>query len=768
MPERRTRKRTLGIKPELLVERAIKFADDDEQARQSEMDIRLQRYAKFRQWRDDYAQRPWEDASDAAVSDLATASLRTQDTLYNAVMTTRPAIISKATSESDANKQDAVDQIIDYQAFVENGEEWLSDLIDAFTNDGHFTAFIPWVKEKRKSQEVQIADPIPEEVFPGEYFLQILSQLHPEAQIVPRGDDPLAAWDFEVVTQEEILDVAFYTGEEDQVEIVTTRNTTVFDGPKIIVKDRSDVLHPAQVSNLQIPGPSNPGGAPHVILVDHQVPLDEIFKLQKTGFYDQLTKDDVEELKGRINTESSQPSAEAEQKATIGGADDLPNNAPLEHRTVKRYVVFDTIDVSGNGEVEDVVYWVLENPKKLLRMRRLSEVYPGRIPRRPFAEQQFIPVRGQRTGIGILELGEGLHDLRKQLMDQSIDAGTLGLGPFFFYRPSSSMKPETIRLFPGEGYPLSDPKNDVNFPTINQQGQAYAFNMLSIIDRDSERLNMVGDLQLGRVPEGKASALRTVRGMAMIQSQGEARPARILRRFFTGLSQIWYQIHELNRHLLPAEKQIRIVTVKSDTENPYRVVKKTDLDGTFTFEFEANVFNTSKEILQETLGQLFGLYTSPLAFQTGISNEKTVYNLMYDLGKSFGQDPEKYINSPVMQEMISFEEAIGLIMDDQIPQGFPQEGPEQHLTMLKDFAESEQFGLLSQEQIEVFAQWGELVQGLMVELQRIEQLSMASQAEQVQGGGGEEGRPPEGGPVDQEQATLQDNENVNENLDGGG
>jgi hypothetical protein len=765
MVERRTRKRRLTIDKEELVKRATDFADHDEQARQFEMAARAQRYAKYRQWQDDETSPLWEDASNAVLSDLTTNSLRTQDTLYNAVMTARPALISKATHEKDKDKQETIDNIIDYQAFVENGQEWLSELIEAFVNDGHFTAFIPWITEKRKSSTKRTAPGIPEDQTPGIYFRAVMEQIYPEAQVVARGTSAIDAWDYEITDIDgTIIDVSFFTDEEDNIEIVSTTAVTVFDGPKIIVKDRSDVLHSTKAHNLQIPGPSNPNGAAHVILVDHP-DLDEILRLQRDGFYDLLTSEDVEDLKSRVNGEISQQSDEQKQVTLIDGGDPEEHDEILEHNTVVRYTVFDTIDIDGDGVTEDVVYWILRESRKVLRLRRLAEVYPGTTPRRPFAEETFIPVKGSRIGMSILEMVEPAHDLRKAIIDQTIDHGSLALSPFFFYRPSSSMKPEVIKLFPGDGYPLSDPRNDVNFPALPQGGQAYAFNMLNIVDRDQEKVSMVGDLQLGRVPEGKASALRTVRGMALISGQGEARPARLLHRFFTGLGQIWAQIHELDRHLLPPNKQIRVATSDNDAENPYITINRKDLDGVFEFEFTANVFNTSKQVKQEALSNLASLYISEIGFMTGISNEKTVYNLFKDMAKAFGQDPDRYITPPQNQPLISFEEALNEIMNNTLPQGIPQEGPQQHLQKLQDFVQSEQFGFLEEGQLELFSKWADIVAGFAQELAQQQALAQASaQQGGGGGGGGPEGRPPEGGPVDNTQATLQNNELADEGL----
>jgi hypothetical protein len=187
----------------------------------------------------------------------------------------------------------------------------------------------------------------------------------------------------------------------------------------------------------------------------------------------------------------------------------------------------------------------------------------------------------------------------KQFADQTIDRGTLTNVPFGFYRASVNMRPETIRMWPGEGYPLADPKNDVVFPQLAQDGNAFGFNLITMFGQMEERLTNIGDLQLGRVPQGKSSALRTVRGMQAVLGQGDARPERILRRFMTWLAEVYAQMHELNQVFLPREKQYRVFGVASQNEDPYRAVEDPSaIRGRFQFDFSANAMNTSKEAMQ--------------------------------------------------------------------------------------------------------------------------------------------------------------------------
>ena len=82
--------------------------------------------------------------------------------------------------------------------------------------------------------------------------------------------------------------------------------------------------------------------------------------------------------------------------------------------------------------------------------------------------------------------------------------------------------------------------------------------------------------------------------MGSEQGEGDARPERLLHRFFSGIAQAWRIMHEYNKRLLPPQKLIRVGTPSKDRENPYLEVGKDDLEGVYDFEFKANIFNTSR------------------------------------------------------------------------------------------------------------------------------------------------------------------------------
>lgn len=742
-PTARTRKRrpSLTVDRAEVFERVKKFFDMGIAAHDTSREIRLQRYAKLRMWTEgkDW---PWPNASDIPLPDILEKSLRTQDTIHNAVMSTRPPISPTALNPADKEREEVVDKLIDHQIFVEqNGEKVVGDLADAYTNDGVFTAFIPWVKEFREVSDVIKHARIPDEVLPREHFRAILRQQFPEMRDLEEKSN---GWDYEFKAVEESGGdlkhrVSFFTDDRQRVEMVIQKEAKVYDGPRVIVKDYEDVIHPPRCENLQPPSPSNPHGAPHVILVDHPT-VDEVMRLHKSKFYDLMTNEEANELGTRRKSPQGIEDEEEEQRDVFEGAnEDMRPDFAREQNKLTRLLCFDIFDLDNDGIAEDVIFWVLLEPKLVVKAKLLTEMFPSNPPRRPFAEATFLPVRGRRLGISLPELVEPLHDAWKTILDQSIDAGTITNAPFFFYRQTGSVKPEVLTLSPGEGYPVGDPQRDVQFPKIGDpQAQAFGLNLSTMISQMEERLAVIGSFQFGQVPAGQSTALRTIGGMAMLAGQGEARPERILRRFFSGLSEIWAQIHELNQVFLPRNKVIRISGGLEKSKDPFvRIAGASAIKGRFQFTFSANVFNTSKMALQQSLGALIGLYTSPIALQAGLVDQGGIYRLYRDFGKAFGQDADKYIKAPhpmALKRPIFATEVIQSFLQGTPTDGRPAEpgGAQEHLEVLQQFMSSDDFGFLDRSMAAEFGVYLRAVQRLAALEAR--QQDMVDAAARSQGG----------------------------------
>jgi len=771
---RRERKRssTLKLDRQEIAQRVIDFFETDGLNRTADIEARLQRYAKFRGWSEgkDW---PWEDASDAFIPDMMTHSLKVQDTLHNAVMSSRPSVIAKALKKTDSDKEGSVNDLLDFQFFVENkGEVIIGEMADAFVNDGDVTVYIPWVNEEREVHQIHTIPPLPNDMDAESYFGKFMEGAYKGLLFMKNDAD---GWSWKVQDNKEATEwfkVDFYTT-EDGIEVDEQREIEVFNAPRPIVKDYEDVLYPTRCANLQIPSPSNPGGATHVVLVDYPT-IDEINRLRDSGYYDFPAADDEKERIERSENDSTTGQDEKIQKDALQGmpvtSPSKPEKDTPEHKTLTRLICFDIYDIDGDGKTEDVIFWVIKETKTLLRVRELTQVYPANPPRRPFAESSFLPVRGRKNGIGLLEQMEGLHDMIKQFADQTIDGGTLANVPWGVYRASGNMKPETIRMWPGELYPVADPKNDINFPQMPQQGSAFGMNLMTMFGQMEEKLTNIGDLQLGRVPQGKSSALRTVRGMNAVMGAGEARPERILRRFFMCLSEVFSQMHELNQAFLPREKQYRVSGVKKPNEDPYRVVNDpSELRGRFTFDFTANAMNTSKEALQESLQQVMTTLVNPLMLQLGITKPDGVYQLTRDYIKALGQDADKYATPPDpdsnLPKMFA-EEVLTIIMANNEPVCRPAEqSTQEHLQKILEHQE-DVLSHFTPDQMDVLHKYiGQLQQRMKMEAQ---QQMMEMAAQQFQGAGGQGVPGPQGGPPDMSPTPSQPNKINDMSLPGAG
>lgn len=759
----RSRNKSLKINKKEIADRVTKFYDTDWSDRTAFLEDRLQRYAKYRMWTE-RSDLPWDDASDIALPDMMTDSLRVQDTLHNAVMTLQPPITAKALKREEKDKEEPVTDLLDHQMFVDHkGEETIGEMAEAFVNDGFFIAYIPWIVEDQKITDLRVQDPIPEDVLPTQYFQTLLEQEF-QATIFKKTDDE--GWDWLVPgeTVREDVTVKFFTRKDKKVEMEINKLDRVFDGPKPMIKDIDEVFYPWRAGNLQPPGPSNPKGASHVILMDHPT-VDEILRLEKSGFYDLIKKEEIEKLK--VTARSGVNQEYKHQKDNLQGTLDPESTVTVgSHKTLTRLICFDRFDIDGDGLDEDVIFWVIKETGQLLKAKLLSEMFPTNPPRRPLVSASMIPVRDRVIGIGLLEMMEGIHDSLKETIDQTTDAGTLASSPFFFYKATSTLNPETITLAPGDGIPTGDPNNDINFPNLGNQSQVFGFNMMTVLGQMNERLTMVSDLQRGQIPEGKSAALRTSGGIQAVLAQGEARPERILRRFFSGLSEIYTQMHELNQRFLPDDKKILISGVLDEAEDPYQTISdKSSINGRFQFRFSANVLNTSKAAMQESLNAIMGVGISEIAFKTGIIDAGGIYRLIRDFTKAAGQDPMDYFKKPSPQadlQPITAEDAMLTILDGKMPGGMPIDGWVAHLQQLQSFQQNPAFAEISTANLKIYSIY---MQQVSAQAQQEQQGQAASEAARQFQQGQQPPAGASGAPPNMSNQKVSPNELINESLE---
>ena len=712
----RKRPKLVTVDHQEIVNRVKDFAVDDISMRQGFMEDRLQRYAKYRGWTERQSG-PWEDSSDVTMTDMMTHSMKLQDVLFNALMSENP-VSALAMNRADAPKQEVIDKLIQHQLFVDMpGTTMVGELVEEYVNEGVFTAFTPWIRENRDILDLRIYPELPTDSTPKEYFMGQIKQEFPQATVRPLD----SGWDFIIADGEETFTAKFYSRDDEKIEMVMEREVEVFNGPRPIIKGIDEVLHPWRAGNLQAPSPSNPNGSGHVILVDYPT-VDEIKRLHKNGTYDLMTKEDLEAMESSSINRTDQ--SMQEQKDDMQGTHDVREERDTDHQSLTRYTCFDVF------EGKDMIWWVIEETSTLLKAAHMTELYPANPPRRPFAEASFLPVKGRRLGISYLEMMEGLHDAGKEIMDQTIDAGTIANSPFFFYKNTAN-NPDTIKLGPGDGYPMSDPQNDIHFPNI-QNNQTFGLNTFNILEQAQNRLTLTNDLNFGGIPQGSASALRTEGNMQLVLGQSESRPERVMRRLFEGLSEMYSQIHELNQRFLPDDKKLLKTGILSPGEDPYDSVKDTRaIQGRVEFTFNANMLNTSKAGMQQALNQMSQTLVSELMINLGIMDAEGIYNLAEDTVKALGQEPSRYLKKPTPDSgalKIFAEEAIQSIYTNNKPVGNAAEagGAMEHLQKITEFTKSPDFGHFSAPQVESMREYLQKVQAEAQQQQQQQQLAAAA------------------------------------------
>lgn len=749
-PPKLSRRRTFSFEKADLIKKVIDEYEEDLFDRQEWSERRLQRYAKYRGWLEHKTQ-PWDGASNAHVPMMMTDCQRTIDTLVNAVLAQRPVMGATAVNQADQSKGETIDELLDYQFFLEqNGEEKVQEWAEHFVVDGTTIAFIPYIKDDRRVADVRTYAALNPSYPPLPQLLQILEDAYPKSFAKQTSDD-LWGWSVRWTDdsqQEQVASVEFYTDEDHRLVMVAEREMRVFDGPCFLPKALEDIVIPSRSTNCQIPGPSNPGGADHVTMVDYPS-WDEIKRLQQQGYYDQVTPEDLEVVEAHathgvaVGEDAADPGEHKVQRDALAGQ--TYGHADTTDRTLTRLTYFGRYDVDDDGLDEDVIFTLLKEPRKLLKVSLLTERYPAIPPRRPFAEARLLPVPGQFYAIGMLELLEHLHDVSKGLLDQTLDKNTLVNTPWFLYRAASGMRPEVIKCAPGEGYPVSNPGQDMVFPQIPNPDQTLSLNLMGMLQAMADKQVVIGDLQFGRVPQGKASALRTVSGMQTVLQQGDARPERLLRRFFAGLAQVFAQFHELNEAFLPPKKSYRVAAMTQPGKNPYRTIDDpSKIRGRFQFDFKANSLNTSKASQAQILQGLMPILFNGMTFQMGLASKETFYTALKKLVTALGQDHNELVIPPSDdsdKEKLTADNVLWLIYSGRMPNGVPQEGPQKQLQIFQDYLLTPESHVLDQGCRVLLSKW---MQGLQRQI--ADQQQMAQQAQQfaqMQSGGGGGGQQPQ-------------------------
>jgi len=352
-----------------------------------------------------------------------------------------------------------------------------------------------------------------------------------------------------------------------------------------------------------------------------------------------------------------------------------------------------------NAKKREVVAWVHKASGRVLGWTYLSRISPSGL--RPIFKSDYVSFPDRSDGVGV---GELLYDMQRNtdaLHNLRMDNGTLASIPMFAYKASStSLKPQIMKVRPGEGIPLDD-VNDVkpfSFPFLTgfgsqEQGQirGYAEDILSI-----------DQLQLGRAPE-RVGALRNATGSNMIAQSSGIQLEIHFDRLADCMSKMLKCLFELCRERMPEQLFFRVMGERG--EPVFGRVNRADLKGEYDFIISADILGQSQIEKQQMSVMVMQTLQNPVYTQTGIVGPENLYNMAKNFLKvhKIGR-VDDYLTPPQGYEgpRLSSQERLARIMtgmgENIAATVRMDELHEKALQELQSFVDSDYFGVLQTEQ----------------------------------------------------------------------
>lgn len=373
------------------------------------------------------------------------------------------------------------------------------------------------------------------------------------------------------------------------------------------------------------PGFTDPQTAPYV--VNRVYMTDEQLKEKvRDGIF---SKEAVEEsIHARQNILVGDDTEEAkEDRSAIDGVDldILRSGFHIVYEWYgKAYVKKEVDEQKEADDVEslprEVVAWRHLGSGKLLGWTYLHRVSPGGI--RPIFKADYVKFPGRTHQVGVAELVYEEQRFDEAITNMRMDNGILASIPMFAYRAGGSLKPQMMRLRPGQGVPVDD-VNDIRmlqFPFL----QNFGYQEAALASQRSEEVLAVSEINLGRAPE-KVGALRNATGSNLIASESNIQLQINFSRLARSMNHVLQFIFRLCRERMPEKLWYRIT---SEIGRPiFGQVNRDDLKGEYDFDISVDILSQSELERQQKATLLLQTVINPAATQTGVVTPDNIYNL---------------------------------------------------------------------------------------------------------------------------------------------
>jgi hypothetical protein len=328
----------------------------------------------------------------------------------------------------------------------------------------------------------------------------------------------------------------------------------------------------------------------------------------------------------------------------------------IQETELDRYEIVEcylNADVDDSGINSKVVAWVHVRSSEILGANYLRRMHKsGTV---PYFKADFHRRRNQEHGIGIVEMMYPLTTEMDALHNMRIDFGLLATMPIGFYRPTSSMNPETLSLEPGMLIPVDNPQTDIVFPNMGNR-TSFGFQEEAGLMSMIERLTGVNDMTLGL--QNQQGAARTATGARALVNESSSNLDVHLRRLSVTWKQALRFLLDMLQQRIPEDLAYRL-TGDDGADWFRRLRSKDDIRGDYDIEIDANSASSNQQIRVATADTVSQLQMNPLAVQLGLVGPSEVYEgIKNQLMARGSKDIHRFFRKPQEQRLFTPKEVV--------------------------------------------------------------------------------------------------------------
>lgn len=273
-----------------------------------------------------------------------------------------------------------------------------------------------------------------------------------------------------------------------------------------------------------------------------------------------------------------------------------------------------------NKMPKEIVAWVHKGTRRVLGWTYLHRISPGGI--RPIFKADFVKFPDRQNGVGVAELIYEEQRYQEGIINMRMDNGQLASLPMFTYRQSSGLKPQNLRVKPGQGIPVDD-VNDMKvfqFPFL----QGFGYQEESSLEAKAQGLLALDEIQMGIAPD-RVGALRTAAGSNQLAQNAGIQLEIHFDRLARCIDKVLQFLFRLCRERMPNTLYYRVTGERG--QPIFGEVNREDLKGEYDFKIAVDILGQSQLEKQQQATLCMSTLINPAFLQSSVVTPENMYNL---------------------------------------------------------------------------------------------------------------------------------------------